>query len=140
LAAGSLVHPAAGANVRRVRLRALPNQFVMDVPDKVKAILDGAIMSTMNLAQIVSRYAKLSAVRENIEAMLRPLPVRLMRVDAPRSYEARTLRPNTPKRGLFLCGRHCVVLVRREGLPAPAAERGRPEIAKEVGVDVELIR
>ena len=44
--------------------------------DKVKAALDGALMSVVNLAEVVSYYARLGAARQDIEAILRPLPIR----------------------------------------------------------------
>ena len=108
--------------------------------DKVKAVLDGALMGVVNLAEVVSHYAKLGATREDIEAMLRPLPIRLIPVDAPLSYEAGMLRPITLERGLSLGDRYCLALARREGVPALTAERRWPEIAMAAGVEVELIR
>jgi PIN domain nuclease of toxin-antitoxin system len=38
--------------------------------EKVKAALDGAVVGAVNLAEIVSHYAKLGAARSDIEAML----------------------------------------------------------------------
>jgi PIN domain nuclease of toxin-antitoxin system len=63
--------------------------------EKVRAVLDGALLCAVNLAEIVSHYAKLGASRPDIEAMLRPLPIRVVPVDTALSYEARTLRPLT---------------------------------------------
>ena len=42
--------------------------------DRVKAGLDGSVMTIVNLAEVVSHYAKLGAARPDIEALLRPLP------------------------------------------------------------------
>ncbi|WP_276202815.1 PIN domain-containing protein [Geminicoccus roseus] len=39
-------------------------------------------MTAVNLAEIVSHYAKLGATRAEIEALLRPLPIQVMPVDA----------------------------------------------------------
>ena len=108
--------------------------------DKVKAVLDGALIGVVNLAEVVSHYAKLGATREDIEAMLRPLPIRLMPVDASLSYEAGMLRPITLERGLSLGDRYCLALARREGVPALTAERRWPAIAMAAGVEIELIR
>jgi ribonuclease VapC len=108
--------------------------------DQVKAVLDGAVMGVVNLAEVVGHYAKLGAAREDIEAMVRPLPLRLAPVDAALSYEAGMLRPITLGQGLSLGDRYCLALARREGVPALTAERRWPEIAGVVGVDVELIR
>jgi PIN domain nuclease of toxin-antitoxin system len=61
--------------------------------EKVKAALDRGLLCAVNLAEIVSYYAKLGASRPDIEAILRPLPIRVVPVDASLSYEAGMLRP-----------------------------------------------
>ena len=108
--------------------------------DKVKAALDGAAMGVVNLAEVVGHYAKLGAARLDIEAMLRPLPIRAVPVDAALSYEAGMLRRITLERGLSLGDRYCLALARREGVPALTAERRWPDIAAAAGVRVEVIR
>ena len=67
--------------------------------DRVKAALDGSVMSTVNLAEVVSHYAKLGVARSDIETLLRPLPIRWVAVDAALSYEAGMLRPLTVEGG-----------------------------------------
>lgn len=108
--------------------------------DKVKAALDDAVMGVVNLAEVVSHYAKLGAARHDIEALLRPLPFRLASVDVALSYEAGMLRSVTLERGLSLGDRYCLALAKREGVPVLTAERRWPEIAGAAGVVVELIR
>lgn len=108
--------------------------------ERVKAALDGAAMAAVNLAEVVSHYAKLGAARPDIEGLLRPLPIRVVPVDAALSYEAGMLRRVTLERGLSLGDRYCLALARREGVPALTAERRWPEIAAAVGVAVEVIR
>jgi ribonuclease VapC len=116
--------------------------MLLDEPgaEKVKAALDGAVLGAVNLAEIVSHYAKLGAARPDIEAMLRPLPIRVVPIDAALSYDAGMLRPLTLPGGLSLGDRYCLALARREGVPALTAERRWPDIAAAVGVMVELIR
>jgi ribonuclease VapC len=93
------------------------------------------------LAEIVSHYAKLGAARSDIEALLQPLPVRVVPIDAGLSYEkAGMLRPLTLKGGLSLGDRYCLALAKRESTPALTAERRWPDIAATAGVTVELIR
>ncbi len=108
--------------------------------DKVKAALDGSVMSTVNVAEVVSHYAKLGAARQDIEALLRPLPIRLVPLDTGLSYDAGMLRPVTLEGGLSLGDRCCLALAKREGLPALTAERRWPLIAEAAGVTFELIR
>ncbi len=108
--------------------------------ENVIAALDGALLGAVNLAEIVSHYAKLGAARLDIEAMLRPLPIRVVPVDAALSYDAGMLRPLTLPGGLSLGDRYCLALAKREGVPALTAERSWPSIASAAGVTVELIR
>ncbi len=108
--------------------------------DKVKAALDGSLMSTVNVAEVVSHYAKLGATRQDIEAMLRSLPIRWFPLNTALSSEAGMLRPITLEGGLSLGDRCCLALAKREGLPALTAERRWPLIAETAGVTVELIR
>ncbi len=107
---------------------------------KVKAALDGALLCAVNLAEIVSHYAKLGASRPDVEAMLQPLPIRVVPVDEALSYEAGMLRPLTLPGGLSLGDRYCLALARREGVPALTAERRWLDIAAAAGVTVDLIR
>ena len=116
--------------------------LLLDEPgaDKVKAVLDGALIGAVNFAEIVSHYAKLGAARSDIEALLRPLPVQVVPIDTALSYEAGMLRPLTLKGGLSLGDRYCLALAKREGVPALTAERRWPDIAAAADVTVELIR
>jgi PIN domain nuclease of toxin-antitoxin system len=108
--------------------------------EKVTAALDGALLCAVNLAEVVSYYAKLGASRADIEAMLRPLPVSVVPVDAALSYEAGMLRLLTLPGGLSLGDRFCLALAKRERVPAVTAERRWPGIAAAAGVTVSLIR
>lgn len=108
--------------------------------DTVKAGLDGSVMTTVNLAEVISDYAKLGAGRHDIEMLLRPLPIRLFPVDAALSYDAGLLRSITLEGGLSLGDRYCLALAKREGVPALTTERRWPDIAGAAGVTIELIR
>ena len=108
--------------------------------ERVKAALDGAMLSAINLAEIVSHYAKLGASRGDIETLLTPLPVRVVAMDAGLSYDAGMLRPLTLKGGLSLGDRCCLALAKRESVPALTAERRWSDFATAAGVTVELIR
>ena len=47
--------------------------LLLDEPgaDRVKAVLDGGLVSLVNMAEVVTHYAKLGAARADIEALLR---------------------------------------------------------------------
>ncbi len=96
--------------------------------DRVKAVLDGSIMGVVNLAEVISHYAKLGAARPDIEALLRPLRIRVAPIDTALSYDAGMLRPVTLKQGLSL-DRYCLAFANGRR-PALTAERRWPEIAE----------
>ena len=106
----------------------------------VATALDGALLGSVNLAEVVSHYAKLGAGQSDIEAMLRPLPIVIVAADAELAYAAGMLRPLTLEGGLSLGDRYCLALAKRETRRALTAERRWPTIAKAIGVDIELIR
>ena len=108
--------------------------------EAVEEVIDGASMSVVNLAEVVSHYAKLGAARSDIESMLRPLPISLEPVDVELSYMAGMLGPLTAPKGLSLGDRYCLALAKRNGAIALTAERRWSDIAAAVGVRVETIR
>jgi len=108
--------------------------------DRVRAAIDEGMMSVVNLAEVVSHYAKLGADRADIEAMLGPLALRLEAVDTELSYAAGMLRPVTLPGGLSLGDRYCLALAKRHGAVALTAERRWPQIADAAGVEVQVIR
>jgi PIN domain nuclease of toxin-antitoxin system len=116
--------------------------MLLDEPgaEAVKAVIDGASMCVVNLAEVVSHYAKLGAARSDIESMLHPLPITLEPVDAELSYTAGMLRPLTAPKGLSLGDRYCLALAKRQGAIALTAERRWSEVAAVVGVRIETIR
>lgn len=106
----------------------------------VSAALPGSAMTSVNLAEVVSYYAKRGATRATITQMLGEFPIAMVPVDADISYDAGMLRPLTIEGGLSLGDRYCLALARRLDLPVLTAERRWPEIADAAGVRVELIR
>lgn len=108
--------------------------------DRVEAVLEDASMSVVNLAEVVSHFAKAGVARDAIESILKPLPLRLIPVDDLLSYQAGMLRSVTVEGGLSLGDRYCLALAKRAGVPALTAERRWPGIATAAGVTVELIR
>ena len=107
---------------------------------KVREILDSASMSAVNLAEVVSHFAKLGARRGEVEAMLKPLPVRVLPVDTDLSYGAGMLRAATASKGLSLGDRYCLALAKRDEAIAVTADRPWTTIAETVGVTIHVIR
>ena len=116
--------------------------MLLDEPgtERVKSVLDGAAMSAVNLAEIVSHYAKLGAARGDIEALLKPLPIMVIPADEALAYAAGMLRPVTLRFGLSLGDRCCLALARQLGAVAVTAERRWAAAAEPIGVELDLIR
>jgi len=107
---------------------------------KVEGALAGARMSVVNMAEVASHYHKLGMPDEDVDAMLRPLPVELVPADAALAREAGRLRRHTVEGGLSLGDRFCLALAKRDGLPAWTSDRKWKEIAAAAEVKVVAIR
>lgn len=116
--------------------------LLLDEPGsaKVFGIIDQAAMSAVNQAEIYSHYARHGVGRDVISAMLRPLPIAIVPVDASLAIEAGMLRATTFSAGLSLGDRCCLALAKRENLPAWTADRAWKSIADMAEVQVTLIR
>lgn len=108
--------------------------------DEVKAALDDATMNAVNLAEVVSYFAKLGAARSDIETMIGPLPIHVVPADEGLSYAAGMLRAATTVAGLSLGDRYCLALAKRDEATALTADRSWARIAETVGVTVRVIR
>jgi PIN domain nuclease of toxin-antitoxin system len=106
----------------------------------VRTRLDGAAMTAVNLAEVVSYYAKQGIPRPSIEALLKPFEIEIIPVDSGLAYDIGMLRPLTLAGGLSLGDRSCIALARRMNRPALTGERHWPLIAEAAGVRIELIR
>lgn len=108
--------------------------------DKVAEILIGSRMCVVNLAEVTSHFVHNDMPPSEVDAMLHPLPVTLVDVDVELAKLAGHLRAATAKARLSLGDRFCLALARREGLPAWTADRQWASIARQVGVEVVIIR
>lgn len=100
-------------------------------------LLDGAFISTVNLAEVVERLARLGVpaadiLHDALEAGLQPVPL-----DVETAMLAATLRPLTRAVGLSLADRCCLALAIRRGGTAVTADRVWATV--DVGAFVQLI-
>jgi len=107
---------------------------------KVEGVLSGACMSVVNMAEVASHYSKLGMPDDEVGAMLKPLPISLIDVDADQCWEAGRLRGLTVEAGLSLGDRFCLALAKREKLPAWTADKKWRDVADAAGVKVVAIR
>jgi PIN domain nuclease of toxin-antitoxin system len=108
--------------------------------EQVASSLDEAAISAVNLAEVVSHYAKVGSARQDIEQMLSPLPLQVVQADRALAIDAGLLRPATLSAGLSLGDRFCLALARRMQRPTLTADRAWTGLAERIGVEIVLLR
>ena len=108
--------------------------------DRVAEAIGDARMSVVNFAEVVSHFVHNGMPAEQVDAMLKPLPVALVPASVELSRMAGYLRATTAEAGLSLGDRFCLALALSEKLPAWTADRQWSAIAGKVGVDLVVIR
>ena len=104
-----------------------------------EAIAD-ARMSSVNYAEVVSHFIHAGMPPDQVDAMLRPLPMTIIAADQALATLAGRLRAVTATAGLSLGDRFCLALARRDGLPALTADKQWRAVAEAAGVTVSVIR
>lgn len=84
--------------------------------NKVADAIASARISSVNYAEVVSQFIHAGMPAEQIDAMLRPLPMTIVDVDHGLAKIAGRLRAATADAGLSLGDRFCLALARRDGL------------------------
>jgi len=108
--------------------------------DKVDAVIDGAVMSTVNLAEVAGHFAKAGADHDGVTALLSGLPITFLAPDDDLALAAGWLRPQGERFGLSLGDRFCLALSERLKSTAVTADRAWEAAGEALGVDVRLIR
>lgn len=106
---------------------------------QVEDVLDDALISTVNLAEVVARFAgqrPTDIVRATVDA----LALVTIAPDDATAFDAGLLRLVTASAGLSLGDRFCLALARRLSAPVLTADRAWLEVARRTGVEVRLIR
>lgn len=117
-------------------LLALLNQE--EGAERVAPFLADAVISTVNLAEVVTRLALAGMPEAAIRETLALLPLEAIPFDVEHGIEVGLLAPTTRPSGLSLGDRACLVLARRLGATAVTADQAWVGI--DAGVPVELIR
>lgn len=106
--------------------------------DVVESMMDDALVSTVNYAEVVAKLVERGSTTAAAQAAL--LSVALTTVDFDIALALRTggLRAETLRRGLSLGDRACLALAEREGVPALTGDRSW--VGSVSSVDIRLIR
>jgi PIN domain nuclease of toxin-antitoxin system len=102
------------------------------------AALDGALVSTVNYAEIVAKLVERGNSYADALSAIQTIALTTVDFDLALAQRTGTLRAETAKRGLSLGDRACLSLAEREGLPAITADRSWVDAVS--GVEVRLFR
>lgn len=108
--------------------------------ETVERALPGAIISSVNLVEVVSRLIDRGFSPDEAEQDLASLELTVIAFDQAQALDAGRLRPLTRHAGLSLGDRACLALARVKGVPVLTADRAWAGLAEVVGVQVELAR
>jgi PIN domain nuclease of toxin-antitoxin system len=108
--------------------------------ERVDAVIDGALISTVNLAEVVGHLAKAGAERDRVAQILATLPIVHQVPDEVLAIEVGLMRSVTDRLGLSLGDRFCLALAKRLDAVALTADRAWANVAASLGVEIELIR
>lgn len=106
--------------------------------ERVALFLADAVISTVNLAEVVTRLALAGMPETAIREALAFLPLESVPFDVGQAIEVGLLAPTTRPSGLSLGDRACLVLARR--LDATAVTADQAWVGIDAGVAVKLIR
>jgi len=106
--------------------------------EAVATRLPHAIISTVNLAEVVTRLAAVKMPEDEIRTVLGLLGLTTVEFDEAQAIQAGLFYPDTHSFGLSLGDRACLALAHHLQAPALTADR----VWRELGIDVivELIR
>ncbi len=103
-----------------------------------RAIADGALISAVNLSEVVAKLSEKGLQEEEISESISLFSAKVETVDfdAHLAFEAGLLRLSTKRAGLSFGDRACLALAKRLKLPAMTADRAWENVPEEVGVQI----
>jgi PIN domain nuclease of toxin-antitoxin system len=105
---------------------------------RVEAALPATVMSTVNLAEIVTSLINKGIPATDARRTTESLEIETVPLDRELALAAGALREVTRSHGLSLGDRACLALARHLALPALTADRTWADL--DVGIEIQLIR
>jgi ribonuclease VapC len=106
--------------------------------DLVALHIPNAIMSCVNLSEVVSFFEEAGMQQQEMRMLTRSLLAERVLFDADQAFLAANFRSITRAKGLGLGDRACLSLAKIRNLPLLTADRAWATIA--IGVDIKIIR
>lgn len=100
--------------------------------------LDGALMSTLNVAEVLSKIEEWGGDSSEVLKEIALLPINLIPLSLATATGAARFRPHTKSAGLSLGDRICLALAQERGCEAWTADKRWASV--KLGVTVHLIR
>jgi PIN domain nuclease of toxin-antitoxin system len=116
--------------------------LLMEQPgeEHVRARLSNAVMSSVNLAEVLSWFARRGGTREAVMAIIAALPVELVVFDVELATIAGMLVAATREAGLSLGDCACLALASSRKADAITADRAWRKIGSDIGIEIVIIR
>lgn len=104
--------------------------FLMREPgaEKITMLLDGAIMSSVNLAEVVAKLSAHGMPSHDIETLFENLGLQIEGFDEKRAMATGLLIQRTARAGLSLGDRACIALAEELGFPTITADKAWSKI------------
>jgi ribonuclease VapC len=106
--------------------------------DLVVAVIDDALVSTVNYAEVVAKLVERGSTAVEAQSALQSLALTMMDFDIALAQRTGVLLRETMNRGLSLGDRACLALAEREGAPAMTGDRSW--VGAVASVEIRLIR
>jgi PIN domain nuclease of toxin-antitoxin system len=106
--------------------------------EQVAAALNGAVISTVNLAEAVTKLVLTTGSRDRTLRLIEEAEVDVVNFDRGLAEETGLLAALTRGLGLSLGDRACLALARREGAIALTADNAWRKV--DLGIEIQLIR
>ncbi|MFY9694753.1 MAG: type II toxin-antitoxin system VapC family toxin [Xanthobacteraceae bacterium] len=106
--------------------------------DAVEEMLDDALVSTVNYAEVVAKLVERGSTSAQAQSVLRSIALTTSNFDILLAQRTGALRAETEKRGLSLGDRACLALAEREGVPALTGDRNW--VGAVSGIEIRLFR
>lgn len=105
-----------------------------------EALVSGATMSTVNLAEVTAKLAEIGMPEGEIREAIEPLGVDFVDFDVADAFASGLLRPASRAAGLSLGDRACVALGMRMAAPVLTADRRWSSLDLGADVEIEMLR
>ncbi len=106
--------------------------------EAVQEVLTGAVISAVNLAEVVARLAAVGMPEQEIRETLALLGLDVVPFQEEQAFQAGFLKPQTRSSGLSLGDRACLALALERNVPAITADRAWKDLNLEI--QIQLIR